>query len=342
MTHNVAKGPIEGSRGFEQRRSRRGGGNTSATHLNSAPLNGGSVVEGKHSIRKSGYNDSNLRSATRSSRDPSRNNIGNGSETAIATSVSNCASSGGSRRYANDSTFGDLQDPDFDRSYMKWARRGPVTSTPSVQAPTAGLPIYAAPLMYPYVTQALSQHPIHSAPISVHSSIALPPSAPLVTPHGQIGVTTGLSTNLAGMHHRGVLAGAAGISLSMGPGLDTNIPRQDAVDVGGNGHLFSRLDQRYRENGSVMFASPNPGISCGVTGSHTVAPLPLPHSSIQDITVLPNTNGLSKVGMPIDLPQPQRTVNAMMNWPSQSMPTVVRSPPPAYGLDSTVDFPPLR
>lgn len=339
---SIAKGPVEGSRGFERRRNRRGTGNTSAVHPNNLPVSAASLPDGKPLVRKPGYSDGNGRGPARSGRDTNCNGVANGFGSVPPTSSSNFTSLGGARRYANDSTFGDLQDPDFDRSYMKWARRGPVTSAPSVQAPTAGLPIYAAPLVYPYVTQALPQHPIHSAPISVHSSIELPPTTPLVAPHAQAGLTNGLSTSLAGMHHRGVLANAPGMSLSMGLGLGTNIPRRDTIDVGGNEHLFTNLDQRYREDGGAMFAPPNLGISCGVSGSHTTGAVPIPCSSIQDVNFPPNAHGISKMRMPIDLPQPQHTVSAMMNWPSPQAPAVVRSPPPSYGLDSTVDFPPLR
>lgn len=340
---SIAKGPVEGSRGFERRRNRRGGNGASA-HPSPSNIAGAPFVDGRQSRKGSGYNDTNARGTIRSGRDGNRNGNGIATGAASSTSSANCVPSGGARRYANDSSCGDMQDPDFDRNYMKWARRELVNSNHSVQAPTMGVPIYAAPLIYPYVTQALQQHPIHSAPISVHSSIALPTATSLMPPHLQNGLSTGLSNGLIGMHHRGILAGAAGMDVSMSLGINTNVARRDIIDAGGNGQLFTTLDQRCRENGSIVFATPNLGISCGVSSAGlAMGTLPIPHASIQDISTLPNSHGVSKMNMPIGPSQPQHTVSAMMNWPSQSVPAVVRPPqPPAYGLDSTVDFPPLR
>lgn len=154
----IAKGPVEGSMGFERRRNRR---NTSVPAVVTAAAPPDAP---KPHISSKGVPDQ--------ARVPSAQPGG----TATAT--------GGAPRRQNG--HGDLQDPDFDRRYDKWA----VRHAPPPPAQQIPVPIFSQ-LLYPYAMQA--------AATRVH-----PPSVHMAAPQMQTG---GVGAQYAGLQGHGPVGG---------------------------------------------------------------------------------------------------------------------------------------
>lgn len=339
----IAKGPVEGSRGFE-RRSRRNTANHNTSN-GGIEANNSQISDTKSVARRSGSSDDRaLRGMPRTGRDGNRNTLGsNTSSSGSFARGTNCASLGVNRRVSHDN-FGDLHDPDFDRSYIRWARREPAASTPSEQTSGVGLPLFATSVLYPYGTQSMPHPAFFNAPISGHSSISLPEVATaLVTPHVPSGLTAGM-TGLDSMHRRGILHGdirTVGMGTNMGSRLD------------GDGHIgrnnigtstapnFGSLNRPYAESVPISMGLANTMMSCAV-GNGQGGILPMSRSGLQAVDTLPITQNMSKAQISMSLSESQRSLGAVMNW-SKSTPAVANSTPtPAYGLDSTIDFPPLQ
>lgn len=334
----VAKGPVEGSRGFERRRNRRGGtGNGSSPNTVTGSVSGSDSRFVRRSNSSAGERDDSSRAipegtgvrivrpmlpVPRASKDNGR--VGNGLGGNGGGQISGTASlATAGRRYASEGNLGDLQDPDFDRSYIKWARRESISPTNAPQGNGLGFPMYPAHMIYSYAgTQAMAHHALHGGPLGLRSSP---------------GLTTGLPHHAAaglGHFHPGALlhAGNGGmfgpIPQAQRPGAGQAVLSNDfAVHSTGMGVTCSASD-----------CAETPNLGRGIT-PNTV--------STQSVTNSPNSSyDISSINDGIGLrmravvSQPQ---HSMMSWPPQSVPMTIRTPPaPAYGLDSTVDFPPLR
>ena len=287
----LAKGPVEGSTGFDRRRSRRTTPTATPqveaqrTHStitnaeNGGPLNAPPQAEtGAHDSRQGNAQLKNVRDG----RLVQPQSI---SHTAASTAVLgtglgthgpfNAPTSNGHRRtnpgYTSpDPTQIDRQDPDFDRRYIKWAVRAP-----------------PAPAHPPHPTQ-----PIH-----------VPVFSQLLYPYAVQGTTT----QMPSLHLRSV--NSAG----------------ELVHQGNPGQYQSAQVQHV-PSGAVMFQ--HVGQNGGLTGGYDFRDMGASERASYDI-------------LPVD------RLNASYPYGTSSLqhrgvpPPLTRNPSPAYGLDSTVDFPPL-
>lgn len=170
---------------------------------------------------------------------------------------------------------GDLQDPDFDRRYDKWAVRRaphPPPPHPSQQIP---VPIFSQ-LLYPYAVQASAPH----------------------------------------MHPSALHLGS--VSSNGGQGLPGNV----------NVNQYQSLHVHHAPAGAVMFQQLGQGIA-GLGAEYGGRSVSMPdHISPYDMT----TGEQFGTSLSREMSTLQRQAIP---------PPVPRKPSPAYGLDSTVDFPPL-
>ncbi|CAN8062764.1 unnamed protein product [Agarophyton chilense] len=266
---SLAKGPVQGSTGFERRRNRRQStaepnSRTQSSQQPEAPP----LITATSSMAQSRQNSSQENSRSSSIRPRTDSRTSDLRSTSTSTPVTNAHSACSSMRrqsiYSSEPKNVDLQDPDFDRRYDKWAVRHPTPQQPPPQH--IPVPIFSQ-LLYPYAVQA----PHHVHPSNMHISQA---SAPIQQPITQFQSMMHHSSNLV-FHHAG----------HTGPEYETRVRAPTNVSTG-------FVSNRVMDAGETV-----------VTTSQAFA----------------NRISTSSIGA-----------------------QVVQRASPAYGLDSTVDFPPLQ
>lgn len=316
----VAKGPVEGSCGFERRRQDRNA-------LASGAGTPGTREQGV-ARRASCVGMADDLEQARSSTDGMARLRRDGVPHPPGTPVNNSGGVGMGRRYASEGNLGDLQDPDFDRSYVKWARRQPIP-TSSSNCNGVAMAIYPPHMVYAY--GAAPAQAIAPAHMGAPSALTMRSSAQL--PNGHV-------APVAHHHVGGAVApappfphGAVGTGGSVF-GLVGNAPfcRVNGGHVESTGGLVTDLARTH--------ATGN-----GAVAQHINPPIATPNVNISKIDEVDmrmragTTAGLSV--------HSTSSHHAMMPWPGQAQPVEMTmrpsgTSPAAYGLDSTVDFPPLR
>ncbi|PXF43505.1 R3H domain-containing protein 2 [Gracilariopsis chorda] len=188
----------------------------------------------------------------------------------------------------------DLQDPDFDRRYHKWALRHPTPHQPTPQ-PVA-LPVFSQ-LLYPYPVQTPHHH-VH--PSNIHMPPP-PPPPPTSAPYQSI---VQHPSNTLLFHH---------VAHTV----------RNHYDASANTHHH----QRSPHFPAAAAAPP------AVAGAAAVQP----HQQQQQQQLHPRTFGVSEPLVVRSQPFAHRISTQRIGATA-----VAPSATPAYGLDSTVDFPPLQ
>lgn len=281
----IAKGPVEGTTGFDRRRNRRSqltkqNQSTSMEKTkrrnacNDKPIDPDRITnhpeESNTANRPSTRNDRNLRpSSDFTTRAATSNASSNGNPVRLGLD------SNGLRRtnlYSHlETDDSDRQDPDFDRRYDKWAARPAAIPHSQHQVP---LPIFGH-LLYPYTVQSANQS-MHQAPVHVQAVNA-----------------------------------SAALSHS------TSAPYQTL-----------QMQHTARGGGSIVFEH----FGQGIGGLAEYASRGL---SLAERGVTYDMSAVDHLGM--------NHSRQMSNLQRPAMASQGgRRPAPAYGLDSTVDFPPLQ
>lgn len=323
---SVAKGPVEGSRGFERRRNRRGAsGGSGGSPDGMTARRGNSAVEEHVEDGQQRLDAMNGRVGRpvvikmRTTRDGGRVGSSSGGNSAIGaiSNTLNLATNG--RRHGSEKNLGDLQDPDFDRSYIKWARRETLGAGGTAQPNGVGIPMFATHMMYPYgSTQALAHHALHGP-----GALAL---------RSSMGISSGMAHP---QYHHGGLVHTGGGGGMFGPMGQT---QRVGATPGGNG----LSDDFSRHTVSV-------GMTCAGSGGVPTAGFGrgLMSSGSMGVTHMNSNNyGVGSIHEGANMHMrgaASQPPHGVMSWTPQTMPMGMRAPSsPAYGLDSTVDFPPLR
>lgn len=285
---HIAKGPVEGSVGFDRRQSRRNV-LTQSTQLSMSdkpPRANSNLPDSLEMSKPASYPDNgknHLRPSQvhfRGNQD-TRTGAEQGSRwTSCASALANGVTNGsgyslnGGRRQAShngqECNQNDRQDPDFDRRYDKWAAR---IAVPHPQQQHTPLPIFGQ-LLYPYNVHASPQH-LHTSALHVRS----------------IGVPGGQAQQA-----------------NIGP--------------------YHSLQLHHTPSGAMMFqhlGQGNGGLVEYAGRSLSLSEHGPPYNAASSVEQLGHNHSREMSSLQHQAMPPQAT----------------RTPSPAYGLDSTVDFPPL-
>ncbi|KAI0566212.1 hypothetical protein FGB62_11g06 [Gracilaria domingensis] len=191
----IAKGPVQGSTGFERRRNRRQNPSESSHRsqsLQQPPSASSTAAPSSSTQSRQNHSNENSRTSSARTRNDSRSMDSRSSSNSSMTNPHSTSARRPSAHPPEPNTV-DLQDPDFDRRYDKWAVRHPAPQQPAPQP--IPVPIFSQ-LLYPYAVQA----PHHVHPSSMH----LPPaSAPMQQPITQYQSIVHHPSNTLMFHHAG-------------------------------------------------------------------------------------------------------------------------------------------
>ena len=312
----IAKGPVEGSVGFERRRNRRNAANNNNNNNNNNTNNNSNSTnitqrrqqQGRRDTTRGGTNNSRN---GRDSRNSSTGNLNSG----------NTNNNNRQPLYIVQQDNADLQDPDFDRRYDKWAVRHDAPTAPTQhqlhqshhhsqqqqQNQQMHVPIFSQ-LLYPYTMRTGPQ-----------------------PPHG------------AAVHHAGIHVPSAADT------VQTQFPYSHPSHAHSSALMFQQLGQSIDEYTAAAAAAGNTNAVMTSTGYDVnardmmLAAGPAHHLGHAHSAQMEQQRRQVHQEQLRSRNQYQTGQQHLQNTSLRNQVAAVssRQAPPAYGLDSTVDFPPL-